>query len=54
MIAEYALARTSYVGDYQENFNQNTSRSQDKVAEMHQAIVSTEGSVRDLVKADGY
>ena len=54
MVAEYSLARNSYVGDYQENFNQNTSRSQDKVAEMHQAIVSTEGSVRELVKTDGH
>lgn len=52
LIAEYAAARSSYVGDYQENFNQNTSRSQDKVAEMNQAIGSLDGAIRELGKAD--
>lgn len=35
---EYALMRGCYMGEYQENYDLNTSRKEDKIAEMNMNI----------------
>lgn len=52
LIQEYAGQRTSYMSEYQENFNQNSSRRDDKLTEMSQTIVVKEDEIRELIKSE--
>ena len=40
LLAEFTAARSSYMSDYQDNLNQNSSRREDRVAEMSQVIAT--------------
>ena len=47
---EYGQMRNNYMSEYQVNFNQNSSRRDDKISEMNLAIESKEEKIRDLKK----
>ena len=40
------------MSEYQENFNQNSSRRDDKITEMNSAIEFQENNIKDLYKID--
>ena len=44
--------RNTYMGEYQHNFNQNSSRRDDRIAEMNGSIDTQESSIKDLHKVD--
>ena len=50
LIAEYSAQRTSYMSEYQSNFNQNSSRRDDKIGEMNSAIEYQENYIKELRK----
>ena len=50
LIAEYSAQRTSYMSEYQSNFNQNSSRRDDKIGEMNSAIEFQENYIKELRK----
>ena len=52
LVAEYAGMRSTYMGEYQHNFNQNSSRRDDRIAEMNGSIDTQESSIKDLHKVD--
>ena len=45
---EYAQMRGCYMGEYQSNYDQNTSRKEDKIAEMNAAIQSRINYINEL------
>ena len=44
--------RTTYMSEYQYNFDQNSSRRDDKISEMNLAIENQENYIRDLERVD--
>lgn len=42
--------RQGYMAEFQENFNQNSSRRDDKISEMMQSISYQENYIRELEK----
>lgn len=44
----YTKMRIGYMEEFQENFNQNSSRRDDKISEMMQSISMQEGCIREL------
>ena len=52
LIHEYSNMRQQYMSEYQTNFDQNSSRRDDKIAEMNMAIESQDNYIRDLEKAE--
>jgi hypothetical protein len=40
LVMEYAQMRGCYMGEYQGNYDQNTSRKDDKITEMNTAITA--------------
>jgi hypothetical protein len=47
-VDEYANMRTMYMQEYQKNFDENTSRSQDKLNEAHDSIAAKGKDIREL------
>lgn len=52
LITEYTNMRTTYMSEYQYNFDQNSSRRDDKISEMNLAIENQENYIRDLERVD--
>ena len=48
LVAEYAQMRGCYMGEYQDNYEQNTSRKDDRIAEMNGAIQSQVDYIKEL------
>ena len=48
LVAEYAQMRGCYMGEYQDNYDQNTSRKDDRIAEMNAAIQSQVDYIKEL------
>lgn len=48
LVEAYSKMRITYMEDFQENFNQNSSRRDDKISEMMQSISHQENCIRDL------
>ena len=48
LIAEYASMRGCYMGEYQGNYDQNTSRKDDRIAEMNAAIQAQVDYIKEL------
>lgn len=52
LVSEYASMRVTYIGEYQHNLDQNTSRRDDRIAEMNQSIETQDSGIKDLNKVD--
>ena len=50
LVHEYSNMRSTYMSEYQVNFDQNSSRRDDKISEMNMAIDSQENYIRELDK----
>jgi hypothetical protein len=52
LTAEYDKMHQTYIGEYQHNMDLNTSRKDDRIAEMNQSIDTQESNIQDLNKTD--
>lgn len=48
LVQEYGQMRGCYMGEYQENYEQNTSRKEDKIGEMNGAIQAQSDYIKEL------
>lgn len=54
LIAEYDKMHQTYIGEYQHNMDLNTSRKDERIAEMNQSIDTTESNIQDLNAVEDY
>ena len=50
LIEEYGKMRSTYMSEYQQNFDMNSSRRDDKISEMNMAIDTREDYINELKK----
>ena len=47
LVLEYAAMRSKYISEYQNNYEQNTSRKEEKIFEVSQEIESQDGKIKE-------
>jgi hypothetical protein len=53
LVEQYRQMRELYMNEYQENYDQNTSRTEDRISDAKQSIEDKESHIRTLEKNKG-